>query len=355
MAMNDATQLGISREPRVSSRQEAAGLLADDTAHDTVGVRRDIPAAFSGDGAVDSLRLLAWTGEGGKPCYLSADGGDSFMSCLADNLESDHLGMAEDLHVGTRMEEEETLEGMGASTPNDQCVQNDPPSTLVHRWRRDPRTVGRARRLLLRHLNAWDMEGLADTAELVVSELVTNAVQHAHGPDDALVETRFERLPSGALRIEVHDVNGNRPELRRLSADAESGRGLALVEALTGGRWGVSGREGVGKLLWAECAADDGSGEKAEEVRGGRKRERPHRLYQEPEAVTWAREKCGLTKRGLAELVGISEQLMGEVESGWRSATPANLAKIAQALNCPIVVLERKRSGGTGTRIETAT
>lgn len=77
-----------------------------------------------------------------------------------------------------------------------------------------------------------------------------------------------------------------------------------------------------------------------------RTRTRPRRLHQEPEAVTWARQKCGLTKRALADLVGISEQLMGEIESGWRSATPANLAKIAMALNCPIVVLERKRYGG---------
>ncbi|MEC3995916.1 helix-turn-helix transcriptional regulator [Actinacidiphila sp. DG2A-62] len=76
-----------------------------------------------------------------------------------------------------------------------------------------------------------------------------------------------------------------------------------------------------------------------------RTRTRPRRLHQEPEAVTWARQKCGLTKRALADLVGISEQLMGEIESGWRSATPANLAKIAAALNCPIVVLERKRYG----------
>ncbi|WP_333770700.1 helix-turn-helix domain-containing protein [Streptomyces sp. IBSBF 2435] len=72
-------------------------------------------------------------------------------------------------------------------------------------------------------------------------------------------------------------------------------------------------------------------------------RTRPSRLHQEPEAVTWARKKAGFTKRALAELVGISEQLMGEIESGWRSATPANLIKIADALNCPIVVLERKR------------
>ena len=75
-----------------------------------------------------------------------------------------------------------------------------------------------------------------------------------------------------------------------------------------------------------------------------RKRTRPRTLDHEPEAVTWARKKAGLTKRALAELIGISEQLMNEIESGWRNATPANLAKLAQALNCPIVVLERKRT-----------
>jgi len=71
-------------------------------------------------------------------------------------------------------------------------------------------------------------------------------------------------------------------------------------------------------------------------------RTRPSRLGQEPEAVTWARERAGLTKRALAAKVGISEQLAGEIESGWRNATPANLVRIAEALNCPIVFLERK-------------
>lgn len=77
------------------------------------------------------------------------------------------------------------------------------------------------------------------------------------------------------------------------------------------------------------------------------RRRRPSRLNHEPEAVTWAREKSGLTKRQLADLVGVSEQLMGEIESGWRSATPAKLIKIAGALNCPVVFLERKRPAGT--------
>jgi DNA-binding XRE family transcriptional regulator len=270
------------------------------------------------------------------------------MSRLADDFEPDHHpGVAGDLphHVGGRQSA-----GNGVPLPDRHDDLSDRPSTLVYRWRRDPLIVISVRRLLVWHLAAWDMQELAEVAELVVSELVTNAVRHAHGPDDTLIETRFVRLPGDDLRIEVHDGNENTPELRGLSADAESGRGLALVDALTGGRWGVGGREGIGKVVWAECAADDGGVEPAAEVAEGRKRERPRRLHQEPEAVTWAREKSGLTKRRLAELVGISEQLMGEVESGWRSATPANLAKIARALNCPVVVLERKRPGGTGTR-----
>jgi DNA-binding XRE family transcriptional regulator len=62
------------------------------------------------------------------------------------------------------------------------------------------------------------------------------------------------------------------------------------------------------------------------------------------EVVTWARKKAGLTQRALALAVGVSEQLMSEIGSAWRSATPTNLAKIAETLNCPLVALERKRS-----------
>lgn len=74
-----------------------------------------------------------------------------------------------------------------------------------------------------------------------------------------------------------------------------------------------------------------------------RPRTRPRRLNHEPQAVTYAREKAGLTKRELADRIEISEQLMGEIESGWRNATPENLIKLAEALNCPLVVLEAKR------------
>ncbi|MFB8406407.1 helix-turn-helix domain-containing protein [Streptomyces sp. NPDC055912] len=62
-----------------------------------------------------------------------------------------------------------------------------------------------------------------------------------------------------------------------------------------------------------------------------------------PEAVTYAREKAGLTKRELAKAIHISEQLMGQIESGRRNATPEKLRRLALALNCPLVVLEAKR------------
>jgi serine/threonine-protein kinase RsbW len=127
-------------------------------------------------------------------------------------------------------------------------------------WPAHERSVRRARRTLTDALTGWRMDGLADTASLVLAELMTNAVQHARPPRSGLVGsevgTRF--LPLGdAVRIEVHDVSPNAPEPRGSGLDAldERGRGLLLVDALTGGRWGVGRREGVGKLVWATVSA----------------------------------------------------------------------------------------------------
>lgn len=66
-------------------------------------------------------------------------------------------------------------------------------------------------------------------------------------------------------------------------------------------------------------------------------------LDHEPEAVTQAREEAGLTKRELAKAIGCVESLIGEIERGTRNATPDRLRRIADALNCPVVALERKR------------
>jgi len=66
-------------------------------------------------------------------------------------------------------------------------------------------------------------------------------------------------------------------------------------------------------------------------------------LDHEPHAVTYAREQARLTKTQLAAACGVSLSLISEIESGTRNATPATLTKLASALNCPRVVLERKR------------
>ena len=66
-------------------------------------------------------------------------------------------------------------------------------------------------------------------------------------------------------------------------------------------------------------------------------------LDHEPEAVKWARKQAGLTGQALAELTGVSPGLISEIEKGTRNATPAMIKRLAVALNCPRVVLERKK------------
>ena len=126
--------------------------------------------------------------------------------------------------------------------------------TVVRRWGADPRAVGRARHDLRGYLLAWGLVELADAAELVLSELVTNALRHADVPPDRLVETRWSRLPGG-LRIEVYDADPSPPVRSDPAGEAEGGRGLPLVDAVTRGRWGV---DGVGKTVWAEIVAPRG-------------------------------------------------------------------------------------------------
>lgn len=72
------------------------------------------------------------------------------------------------------------------------------------------------------------------------------------------------------------------------------------------------------------------------------RRKPKHPLDHEPEAVTWARKQAGLTQAALAEAIGIGVSLMSEIEKGSRNATPAVIKRMAVALNCPRVVLERK-------------
>jgi transcriptional regulator with XRE-family HTH domain len=69
----------------------------------------------------------------------------------------------------------------------------------------------------------------------------------------------------------------------------------------------------------------------------------PENFDHEPAAVTYARKQAGLTMTQLAERLDVGLSLISQIESGKRNATPDMLNRLAVALNCPRVVLERKR------------
>ncbi|MFE3903570.1 SpoIIE family protein phosphatase [Streptomyces sp. NPDC059153] len=119
-------------------------------------------------------------------------------------------------------------------------------------WRlpREPRSVGRARELARGQLLAWDLGELVDTTELLVSELVTNALRYGEG------EIRLRLLRDRTLVCEVWDAGLVQPRRRRARDTDEGGRGLQLVGLLSVA-WG-SRRTPRGKTVWFELALPDG-------------------------------------------------------------------------------------------------
>ncbi len=129
----------------------------------------------------------------------------------------------------------------------------------------DPRAPGIARATLRAVLDTYRLTDLTDAAELLASELVTNAHRHTDSP----YSLRLRPVGPDRLRLAVWDADlyipaafaGAPGEMTTLVDDtAEEGRGLHLVQACAD-RWGgyplggayYPGRPGGGKLLWAEC------------------------------------------------------------------------------------------------------
>ncbi|MFJ9808912.1 SpoIIE family protein phosphatase [Streptomyces sp. NPDC101158] len=108
----------------------------------------------------------------------------------------------------------------------------------------DGRAASAARHLVRDQLAVWDLDELADVCELVVSELVGNALRYGNGPG-ALRLLRGERLV-----VEVADTGPDLPQIQHADLSDEGGRGLQLVNMLCR-RWG-SGRTVTGKVVWAE-------------------------------------------------------------------------------------------------------
>ncbi|MFF8609777.1 SpoIIE family protein phosphatase [Streptomyces sp. NPDC015346] len=112
----------------------------------------------------------------------------------------------------------------------------------------DPAVVARARLMAARQLGIWGLEELAFTTELVVSELVTNAIRHAAGP------IRLRLILERTLICEVFDASSTSPHLRHARTTDEGGRGLFLISQFTR-RWGTR-YTAEGKVIWAEQPLD---------------------------------------------------------------------------------------------------
>ncbi|ROR38283.1 SpoIIE family protein phosphatase [Kitasatospora cineracea] len=119
-----------------------------------------------------------------------------------------------------------------------------PADTAVWTIEADPSAVAGVREAATRTLEEWGLDGLVFTTELVLSELVTNAIRYAGGP----VMVRLIR--SSVLTCEVSDPSATQPRMRRARLTDEGGRGLYLVAQLTE-RWG-SRYTRSGKTIWAE-------------------------------------------------------------------------------------------------------
>ncbi len=106
--------------------------------------------------------------------------------------------------------------------------------------------VGHARGLATEQLHSWGLEELVFSTELVVSELVTNAIRHADGP------LHLRLILDRSLLCEVADAGHTSPHLRHSAEDDEGGRGLFIVAQLVH-RWGTRYTQS-GKTIWTEQA-----------------------------------------------------------------------------------------------------
>jgi serine phosphatase RsbU (regulator of sigma subunit)/PAS domain-containing protein/anti-sigma regulatory factor (Ser/Thr protein kinase) len=120
----------------------------------------------------------------------------------------------------------------------------DPGNVVDWEFPTEPVAVAKARDCAVRQLADWGLDEVSFGAELVVSELVTNAIRHASGP------VRLRLIREGGLICEVSDGSSTFPRPRRARSDDEGGRGLMLVARLSR-RWGTRPTDN-GKIIWSE-------------------------------------------------------------------------------------------------------
>ncbi len=163
----------------------------------------------------------------------------------------------------------QALAALPPAAPGPHC---DSPGTYARAdLRPEPAAAAEARRLTRDALARWDMQHLTDDAEAIASELAANAITHAapsRGTLPAIIFAVHHR--TSELRIIVWDNGPGKPERTEPGPDGETGRGLTIIDYLTGNNWGwwPTPNSG-GKVIWAALPAP------AEDTPHGDKQDRP--------------------------------------------------------------------------------
>ena len=129
-----------------------------------------------------------------------------------------------------------------------------------------PAAAAEARRRVRDAIRSWQVPVDLDAALLLTSELVTNAVRHeaGHGAQRAQAVVLAIACSRGRLRVDVHDTSRSLPAVAEVPADAETGRGLLLVETLSD-EWGCY-RTPAGKAVYFTLAFETDEADRADET-----------------------------------------------------------------------------------------
>ncbi|WP_434445930.1 ATP-binding protein [Lentzea sp. E54] len=126
---------------------------------------------------------------------------------------------------------------------------NDPLAEVRVTLTAEGGSCARARQLVRDAASSWGLpEDLTDDAQLVVTELVSNGIDHGEGPITLTVSRK-----TGGMLVEVHDESSRLPQVRPVDPSSARGRGMQLVQALSV-RWGTT-PQNDGKVVWAQLEA----------------------------------------------------------------------------------------------------
>ncbi|MEU4831824.1 ATP-binding protein [Streptosporangium sp. NPDC023615] len=198
------------------------------------------PAAADAFGTVGSPAAAGGAEAEGSPGFTGVSG----TSCACDGAEP----------VTPSEPRPQAVSPMSIGRPSTTpCPDRSPVRERWHLFAPDSSSVPRARHMTRDCLEGWGLHEHVQVAELLVSELVTNALRHSGG---AIRLALF--FTNGMLRGEVEDADPSLPRVCQARDEDERGRGMYLLELLSC-CWG-SARTGTGKTVWFELTAQPARG-----------------------------------------------------------------------------------------------